>query len=78
MLKPHGLQQITQKEKDRGERARRQYVAVTVQLVTIDPKPQQHQQRAEKESEQQERKGRDLLKRGFGRGKRGTPDDGRQ
>lgn len=69
------LQQVPEKEKDGRERAGSQYGMITVQSAATNHKPQQYQQRAEEEPEQQERKGRNLLKRCFGCGKCSTPDD---
>ena len=75
MVESDRLQQVPEKEKDGRERARFQYGTITVQSTAAEHKPQKHEERAKEEPEQQERKRRDLLKRGFGSGKCGTPND---
>ncbi|CUS33556.1 hypothetical protein COMA2_130121 [Candidatus Nitrospira nitrificans] len=78
MAEPDCLQQIPEKEEDGRKRARPQYGTIMVESTAADDKPQHYEQSPEKEPEQQERKRRNLLKRGFGSGKGGAPNDGGQ
>jgi hypothetical protein len=78
MTEPDRLQQIPEKEEDGRERARSQYGTIMVESTTANDKPQEYQQSPEKEPKQQERKRSDLLKRRFGSGKCGTPNNGGQ